>query len=127
MPKTEVVFYKEDDVAPVLEWLKEFRYGNKAQQAVYAKFSVRIDRLCELGNQLHRPEADYLRNDIYELRVGREGINYRILYFFHQGVGAILVHSIIKESAVPNKDIDLAILRKDKFRADPERHTYEED
>jgi hypothetical protein len=74
-----------------------------------------------------RPEADLLRDKIYELRVGLQGINYRILYFFHGGQAAVLAHGVIKEREVPPQDIDRAIERKLKFERDPEKYTYSEE
>ena len=69
-------------------------------------------------HELRRPEADYLRDDIYELRVGLQGMNYRMLYFFHGRVAAVLVHSLVKEREVPPRDIEEAIRRKRKFELD---------
>jgi hypothetical protein len=121
MPKTTVVFYQEvDSSVPVLEWLDSL--SAKAQD----KCVVRIERLRELGHELRRPEADLLRNGIHELRVGFQGMNYRMLYFFHGNRVAVLAHGSIKEQAVPPADIERAIVRKKKFEANPVRHTYRE-
>jgi phage-related protein len=122
MPRTQVIFYQENNGSiPVLDWLDGL--GDKAR----AKSLVRIERLKELGNQLRRPEADYLRDGIYELRVSLQGIHHRILYFFHGRAVAVLSHGLIKERAVSPKEIELAIRRKDRFEADPTGHTYGED
>jgi phage-related protein len=51
---------------------------------------------------------------------------YRILYFFHFRVAAVLAHGLVKENEVPKRDIELAIQRKGKFELDPERHTFKE-
>jgi hypothetical protein len=57
MPKTTVVFYQDDpDTAPVLDWLDSL--PTKAQD----KCLVRIERLSDLGHELRRPEADFLRD-----------------------------------------------------------------
>ena|SRR3990167_7520922 len=122
MPKlVEVVFYREADGSiPLLEWLD--RITPKAQ----AKCLVKIERLKSLGHELRRPEADYLRNGIYELRVGLEGINYRMLYFFHGNQAVVISHGVIKERTVPLKEINRAIERKIQFEHDPNRHTYQE-
>ena len=121
MPITQVVFYQDDDGSvPVLEWLDSL--PRKAQDKCF----VRISRLAELGHELRRPEADFLRDKIYELRIGLQGLNYRLLYFFHQGQTAVLSHGIIKERQVPAKEIDKAIERKRKFEQDPEKYTYRE-
>jgi hypothetical protein len=54
-----------------------------------------------------------------------QGIHYRILYFFHGTTAAVLSHGIVKESAVPPKEIEKAIERKRKFEANPAKHTHE--
>lgn len=88
---------------------------------------MRLQRLAELGHELRRPEADLLRDGIYELRVGLQGIHYRILYFFH-GRNAVLVsHGPVKEKVVPPREIDLTVRRKVKFADNPVLHTYEEE
>ena len=121
MPKTKVIFYKDDDgFVPVLDWLE------KLPSKAVAKCLVRIERLGELGHELRRPEADLLRDKIYELRVGLQGINYRLLYFFHGDVAAVLAHGIIKESAVSPKEIERAIERKRRFELNPKIHTHGE-
>jgi hypothetical protein len=121
MPQTKVVIFQDEDgSAPFLEWFDEL--PAKAQD----KCRVRMERLAQLGHELRRPEADYLRDQIYELRIGLQGINYRILYFFHSNVAAVLSHGIVKERAVPPAEIDLAVKRKDLFIGDPDRYTYEE-
>ncbi len=121
MPKTLLVFYQEDkEIVPVLDWLD--RLPAKAQD----KCRVRIERLRDLGHELRRTEADYLRDGVYELRVGLRGINYRMLYFFHGRVAAVLAHGLVKDREVPPREIDEAIRRKRKFELDPERHTYRE-
>jgi hypothetical protein len=35
-------------------------------------------------------------------------------------------HGLVKERAVPPKEIDRAVERKKRFAANPARHTYEE-
>jgi phage-related protein len=120
MPTTEVVFFAEEDgTAPLLTWL------DQQERKVQDKCLVKIERLVELGYELRRPEADYLRDDIYELRVRHRTVNYRMLYFFTQGI-AVISHGLTKEDAVPDRDICLAISNKAKFERDPEAHTYKE-
>jgi phage-related protein len=91
----------------------------KAQIKCY----VRIERLEEMGHELRRPEADYLRDKIYELRVTHQRMHYRILYFFHENKG-VISHGLMKEKIVPPKEIDLAINRKTRFERNPLKHTY---
>ncbi|MBI4490348.1 MAG: type II toxin-antitoxin system RelE/ParE family toxin [Deltaproteobacteria bacterium] len=121
MPRTRVVFYQEEDgTVPLLEWFD----GLIPKARV--KCRLRIDRLRELGHELRRPEADYLRDGIYELRVSLQGINYRMLYFFHGDTAAVVSHGTVKERIVPPKEIEQAIVRKRRFIQDPKRYAYEE-
>ena len=121
MPRTLVVFYKDrEGNVPVRECL------DSLPVKIQDKCVVKIERLRELGHELRRPEADLLRNGVYELRVGREGMNYRILYFFHGRVAAVLAHGLTKEQEVPVKDIEQALERKRRFEQDPDGHTYRE-
>lgn len=121
MPQIEVVLFQDDDGrVPVLDWLD--RLGDRAR----AKCLVRIDRLRELGHELRRPEADYLCNEIYELRVGLRGIHHRILYFFDGRRAAVLSHGLVKQRVVPARQIGLAVERKTRFEKDPAGHTYRE-
>ena len=125
MPPTEVCFYQdESDRAPVVEWLAELR---RTDRQAYAKCVARIGRLAEVGHELRRPEADYLRDGLYELRARQGHVNYRILYFFHGRNVAILAHAIIKEGEIPEADLERALRRKETFEHDPARHTYEEE
>lgn len=119
MPETVVLIYSEDGEAPLLEWL------DQQEEKVQDKCIVRIERLRELGHELRRPEADFLRDGIYELRMRHRRVNFRILYFF-AGAEAVLSHGLTKEGKVPEKEIDLAISHKTKFQHEPEKHTHVE-
>jgi hypothetical protein len=119
VPETRVILYREaDGTVPLLQWLDEL------SAKVREKCLFRIRRLAALGHELRRPEADYLRDGIYELRVGLRGQNFRMLYFFHGSVAAVLSHGLIKEDRVPLKEIDQAIARKQAFEANPVAHTH---
>ncbi len=120
MPETRVVIYCEADrTAPFVDWL--LGLPARAQD----KVRIRVKRLREMGHELRRPEADYLRDGIYELRASTRGVNYRVLYFFHGNTAAIIAHGIIKEDRVPKREIVVALRRKSKFEADPRKHTLE--
>jgi phage-related protein len=150
MPRTDVVFYRDDDGSvPVLEWLDGLTLKARL------KCLVRLERLRELGHELRRPEADLLRDGIYELRISLNHVQYRVLYAFHtetQAVReaeakaikkgstkkgrteeptahrtiAVVAHGITKEAEVPDEEIDRARARMRKFAADPRRHTHVE-
>jgi hypothetical protein len=124
MPRIKVVFFQEAaGQVPVLDWLQALRRRDKK---VYAKCVAAIRRLAELGHDLRRPLADYLRDGIYELRPKSGRVNYRILYFFHGREIGVLTAGLTKEREVPAIEIDRAVERKGKFEQNPRLHTYEE-
>lgn len=121
MPRTVVIFFA-DGSCPLLDWLDDPRQVSvKARD----KCIVKVERLAEHGHELRRPEADYLRDDIYELRAKLGRVNYRMLYFFNEH-GAVLTHGFTKEDEVPDREIELAIARRKLFQQDPDKHTFSE-
>jgi hypothetical protein len=128
MPATHVIFYAEQDESPFLAWLDE------QQEKVQDKIFDAIARLEQLGYELRRPEAEYLRDDIYELRVKKGHVNYRPLYFFDDAKDragrvtlrrAVIAHGCTKEGRVEARDIDLAAKRRKQYLANRAAHTYE--
>ena len=114
MPAIEVLLHREaDGTVPLLAWMTCIppKAGDKLR--------VRIRRLRDLGYELRRPEADYLRDGIHELRASLGGVQYRILYFFHGRSTAVLSHGLIKEALVPPREIDAAVDRRRSFRSNP--------
>lgn len=67
MPKTRVALYREED-GPFLEWFDGL--PAKVQDKCY----LRLERLREMGHELRRPEADFLRDGIYERASAWEAI-----------------------------------------------------
>ena len=119
MPRTQVIFFKEEDgTVPLIGWLDAL--PRKAQ----AKCVAALRRLELQGHELRRPQADYLEDDIYELRVGFGHLNYRMLYFFHSRTAAVVSHGLVKERVVPPKEIKMATRRMYRFKATPAKHTF---
>ena len=119
MSRTEIFFYRDArGRIPLLEWL------NGLSSKARVKCIARIDRLAELGNDLRRPEADHLRDGIYELRASLLGIHYRVLYFFSGKAVVVLSHGLTKEREVPVRDIELALERKNQVEAGFARYTF---
>jgi phage-related protein len=120
LAQTEVFFFREpkDNSVPLLEWLD----GLPAK--VQTKCTERIDRLGELGHELRRPEADFLRDGIYELRARYQSVHYRMLYFFAGKAVVVVSHGLTKERKVPPREIDLVIDRKKKVEANFEQFTF---
>lgn len=88
VPKTRVVLSREEDGScPFIEWF------DKLPAKVQDKCYLRLERLREMGHELRRPEADFLRDGIYELRVSLGGVHHRILYFLHGAMATVLSRS----------------------------------
>lgn len=119
MAQTEIYLYRDaDGNLPLIQWL------DRLPKKVRSKCAARISRLAELGNELRRPEADFLRDGIYELRASYQGVNYRMLYFFCGHAVVVLSHGLTKEREVPRKEIDRAIERKEQVEADFARYAF---
>ena len=120
MAQTEVLFYRElkEDSVPFLKWLEGLPVK------VQAKCAERIDRLGELGHELRRPEADFLRDGIYELRASYQGVHYRMLYFFAGKAVVVVSHGLTKKREVPPREIDRALRRKQLVEADFAKFTF---
>jgi hypothetical protein len=118
VPRADLIFYKEDDGVPILDWLK------KAPPKVQDKCLAYLSRLETRGYELRRPLADLLRDGIYELRPSYQGVHYRILYFFSGKNVVVVSHGLKKEGEVPAVEIKRAIERKMRFEANPKAHTF---
>ena len=119
LPPTEIIFYRDEEGrVPLLDWLD----GLPAKALL--KCLARLQRLEMLGHELRRPEADYLRDGIYELRASFQAVHYRMLYFFHKTQAIVVSHGLLKEREVPAVEIERAIERKRQFEHAPEKHTF---
>jgi len=119
MPKTKVLIYQEKiGKVPLLEWL------DGLSSKVRYKCIASVELLSEKGNELRRPYCDYLEQGIYELRVRRGNVHYRILYAFVGENIVLLSHGCTKEQEVPKREIDRAISNRDIYRSNPKAHTY---
>ena len=120
MPKTEVVFYcEENGKAPLIDWLAGMQQA-EARNRCLAKLSL----LEEQGHELRRPHAENIGNGLYELRVKFVRVHFRMLYFFHGRDTTVVSHGFPKEGKIPPGEIKLALARKQKFENNPKRHTY---
>lgn len=120
MPEVQVVFYKDDDGSvPLSDWLDGLQHKHRAKCLKW------IEILQFFGYDLRRPESDYLRDGIHELRVRLQKVNYRMLYFFHGTHVVVLTDGLVKEKEVPPREIDRAVELKERFEADPEKHTFQ--
>ena len=122
MPRTEIVIYKEKSgKVPLLEWM------DRLPRKVQDKWTERLEDLREFGHELRRPICDKLRDEIYELRVKRGRVHYRVLYSFVGQNIVLLSHGCFKVKRVPDIEIDRAISRREAYLSNPEAHTYIEE
>lgn len=122
MPAIEVVYYRDDDdTVPMVVWLE----GLRSQPKHRAKCVEWIGLLRDHGHDLRRPNAEYLTNGIYELRVRFQRVRYRMLYFYYGWKRAVITHGITKQTEkVPVKEIDRATTMKKVYEEDPELHSH---
>jgi phage-related protein len=101
VPTVDVLFFQEAEgkTPPLIEWLDVL--PPKAR----VKCLVRLKRLEDFGHELRRPEADFLRDGIYELRASYQGVHYRMLYFFHGRAAVVLTHGVVREQEVPARAV----------------------
>ncbi len=120
MPAIDLILFKENDGSvPLLDWL------DGLTQKARVKCLARLERLEEFAHELRRPVADYLGEDIYELRAKHQGVNYRMLYFFHGTTAVVVSHGLSKpEARVPKREIERAVDRKNRFRSSPSGHSF---
>jgi phage-related protein len=119
LPQIEVVFFRAADRSvPLLDWLRTLT------PKVRDKCLARLVRLEQMGHGLRRPEADYLRDGIYEPRVSHRNLQYRMLYFFSGRAVVVVSHGLVKEAAVPRREIERAIERKKAFEGQPDTHGF---
>lgn len=74
-----------------------------------------LNRLEEFGNELRRPQADYLERDIYELRTETPSGQIRLLYFFFFREKIVISHGIRKKQKVPKNEIDRAVANRNDY------------
>ena len=119
MPNISLALYQDDDRSvPFHDWLA----GLPAEAVL--RCLAHLELLEEFGHELHRPNAAYLGDGLYELRIKFYRVNYRILYFFHERTVAVVCHGLAKEAKVPKKDLRIAAERMARFKSDPDRYTF---
>lgn len=125
MPETTIHFFRAaNGEVPFLAWLDELRGTN---ERAFTKCLYMVDLLRQFGHELRRPQADSLRDGVYELRAKVGRVNYRVLYGF-VGKNVVLVsHGITKEKEVPENEIDTAATRLVLFEQNPELHAAADD
>lgn len=113
----EVEFYEtENGKCPAQEFLDQLSKSTDLPRVIND-----LERLEEFGNLLHRPQADYLERNIYELRTETPSGQIRLLYFFFYQEKIIISHGLRKKQKVPSKEIDRAVANRTDYFTRHER------
>lgn len=100
----EIEFYESaSGDCPTREFLDSLNKQDELPYIVRA-----LDLLQELGNQLRRPHADFLKDGIYELRIPVKRKQFRLLYFYFYRGTIVISHGLRKEAKVKTSDIEKA-------------------
>lgn len=103
----ELVFFESArGECQVLEFLRGL--DKKARQEVGAALAD----LEELGHKLERPDAAFLKDGIYELRIISQRNQYRILYFFAERKIVLTSAFMKKAQRVSEGEIERAVRRR---------------
>jgi len=107
----QIEFYeKSNGRCPVTEFIRDLELAEQAD------VNFAVARLGEMGLALRRPHIDYLRDDIYELRVRIKRGHCRVLYFIFHRDTFVLLHAIVKKTGkVADAEIEHAIEYKHDY------------
>lgn len=92
---------------PVLEYIRAQVWTHRAT------IGRALRNLEGLGHTARRPMVDYLGNGLYELRIPVDGLQHRLLYFFHERRLIVLTSAFLKnEDRVPPNELARAGRRR---------------
>lgn len=101
------VYQKKSGKSPLEDYISSL--SKQSRDAEIARIFYYIDLLKEYGlaiNNVHPQAARLIRDDIYELRPGKN----RVFFFTFEGNNIILLHAYRKESQkAPEHEIEKAI------------------
>jgi phage-related protein len=109
--KWEIIFYKDvEGFCPVDEFLETLSEKDKTE------INAWIDFLGNVGFDARRPQVDYLRDGIHELRVKLSRGGSRTLYFFCYNDYIVLTNTFYKRTdKIPDSEITKALKYKQDF------------
>ena len=111
LKKWKIKYYKNDvGECPIDDFIDALSEKDKD------KINAWIRHLGQKGAEVRRPQADYLRDGIHELRIKLSGKETRTLYFFCFEEYIILTHTFVKNTnKVPDAQINRALIYKQDF------------
>jgi len=125
LSRITIIYQKDKERVPVKDWLAKVRHDDPdgARRCL-----VRIGDLKDHGFDLHKSfpkKAEFLRDDVYYLRIKKGSIRYRIFYFFHGEQGVILHGFKKKQKKAPENEIEKAVEEKTQYESNPKGHGWE--
>lgn len=119
MPAVTLLFYREKEEIPALDWLD----GQPVQ--AQDRCAAALILLSRFGHELRRPHVENIGQGLYELRVpvGRQNFRFLFSYFGRQVV--VVSHGFTKERRIPEIEVERAGSRKCSFEEDPTSHSVE--
>lgn len=91
-----------------------------ADKGLRAAVDQRLQRLAMFGPKAGPKVTEYLRDGILQCRAQRKRQQARLLYFYLKGMRIVVAVGLIKESKVPESEIDKAIAIKRTLAEHPE-------
>jgi phage-related protein len=86
-------FYRtERDDVPALDYIKS------QKQAHRTRIGRALRELQEIGHLARRPLVDYVGAGLYELRISFDGLQHRLLYFFHARTIIVVTSGFLKNT-----------------------------
>ena len=106
----KIILYEDEKGCPINDFMKTLLPIDNEKMIRW------INYLKSVGNNIRRPQADFLRDKIYELRVILTNNITRTLFFFYDDNEIVLTHTFIKKTQkVPEKEIKKAIKYRKKY------------
>ena len=107
----EIEFYEAvNGDCPTRQFLTSL---NKSDELPFVRRA--LNNLQEFGNLLRRPQADFLQDGIYELRIPVKRKQFRLLYFYFYQDRIVISHGLRKEDKVKTADIEKAKKHRDDY------------
>jgi phage-related protein len=92
------------------------KYVNELVSDDQYRAQRQFERLAKYGIQWGPPHVKHVQDNIYRLKLQTNHGHHRFLFFLFRSRYFVILHAFRKQTnAIPQKDIDIAIRRRDDF------------